>query len=143
VLAELKRPTFDRREIAILLSDPGKLGRIDSTSVSEVELTSYSAHEVAWSVKSDARRLLVSSEIYYPAGWTATVDGGEAEILQVNHAFRAVIVPAGEHVVRMRFHPESHFRGVRISLFSTIFVYGLLVALIGFRFVRGRRDEAT
>ncbi|MFV1981774.1 MAG: YfhO family protein, partial [Rhodothermia bacterium] len=143
VLTELKRPTFDRQEIAILLTDPGPLGRIDSTSVAEVELTSYTAHEAEWSVKSDARRLLVSSEIYYPAGWTATVDGEATEILQVNHAFRAVIVPAGEHVVRMKFRPESHFRGVWISLISTILVYGVLAVLIGFYFVRRRRDEVT
>jgi len=106
-------------------------------------LTSYSAHEIEWSVKSDARRLLVSSEIYYPAGWTATVDGEATEILQVNHAFRAIIVPEGEHVIRMKFRPESHFRGVRISLFSTILVYGALVLLIGLHLVRRRRDGAA
>ena len=56
-----------------------------------------------------ASGLLVFSEIHYPEGWTLTIDGVPADMLRVNYAFRAAVVPAGDHSVEMRFDlPSVH-----------------------------------
>lgn len=47
---------------------------------------------------------LVVSDALVP-GWTALVDGKPAPLLKVDLAFRAVPVPAGAHVVEMRYNP--------------------------------------
>jgi uncharacterized membrane protein YfhO len=59
--------------------------------------------------------LLVLSEVYYPAGWKAYVDGTETEILRTNYILRSVIVPAGKHEVEFRFDPPSYRAGWMLS----------------------------
>jgi hypothetical protein len=139
-LDAIKQDAFDRTEAAVIMSDPGPLAPIDSTSMAAVELVRYDAHHAEWRVDSDGRRLLVTSEIFYPAGWSAQIDGQSVDILRVNHAFRGVVVPAGEHVVSMRFHPKSHHLGVLISLLATIFVYGVLATLAVLFLFRRKRE---
>jgi hypothetical protein len=43
-------------------------------------------------------------------GWRARLDGEPAPVLRANWTFRAVAVPAGRHVVELRYEPAS-FRG--------------------------------
>jgi hypothetical protein len=51
----------------------------------------------------------------FDRGWVARVDGGPAEILRANHAFRAVAVPAGRHRVEMEYRPWAARAGVAVS----------------------------
>ena len=133
---------FDPHE-TVVLHAPVAHGTtpITSGSTTGVELQEYSAHELVWQVQTGAPRLLVVSEVYYPAGWTATIDGEAAPILRANHFLRAVPVPAGEHTVRMTFAPQSHTVGLWVSGLSTLGVYGLTLVLLGMTFMRRRRED--
>jgi hypothetical protein len=53
-------------------------------------------------VRTDRRSLLVLADSWYP-GWRVTVDGKPAELLRTDHAYRGVVVPAGEHQVRFTY----------------------------------------
>jgi hypothetical protein len=86
-----------------------------SGSVGSVGVTRYEHTRVEIQTNSDARRLLVVSDTYYP-GWRATIDGTPAPILLANYAFRAVSVPAGAHTIVMRYRPLSVYAGAVISL---------------------------
>jgi uncharacterized membrane protein YfhO len=79
--------------------------------------------------------LLVTGEIYYPAGWVATVDGDETQIVKVNELVRGVVVPPGEHVVEMHFEPASDRNGFLIALASTILVYGGILFVLGLSYL--------
>jgi hypothetical protein len=59
--------------------------------------------------------LLVLADSFYP-GWHATVDGQPAPILAVNHLFRGVPVPEGEHRVRFEYRPWTFTAGAAGSL---------------------------
>ena len=73
--------------------------------------------------------LLVLSEIYYPAGWQATIDGHPAEIHQTNYVLRSVVVPEGRHEVVMTFEPLSFTAGHLVSrIASTLVLAGLITA---------------
>lgn len=67
------------------------------------ELVGFTPDAQQYRVSSPAEGLLVFSEVHYPEGWVLTIDGEPAELLRVNYAFRAAVVPAGEHTVEMRF----------------------------------------
>ena len=67
---------------------------------------------------------LVLADTYYP-GWQATIDGGTSEILPANHAFRAVQVDSGKHVVVFEYNPLSFRLGGWITVGA-----GLLLALM-------------
>ena len=114
---------------------------IDSASTTRVSLGEYTADRITWTVATDAPRLLVISEVYYPAGWNAYVDGEQVPIYRADHLLRAVPVPEGKHKVVMRFEPQSHIWGVRLAWISTILVYGGILVLVGGAFMRRRRED--
>lgn len=133
-------PTLDLRQTVLLRTTPNiEVTPIDSTHTASVQLMRFSPREITWKVVTDAPRLLVIDEIYYPAGWQATVDGRPAPILQANYLLRAVPLPAGTHTVVMRFDPVSHVWGLRIATLATLLSYGGVLLLLGLGWYRQRQ----
>lgn len=131
-MRRLLEPGFDP-SIQALLSTPieAEVAPIDSSSTVLVNPTEYGPRRITYEVETDAPRLLVISEVYYPAGWTATLDGNHLPIHQANYLLRAIAIPAGKHTLQMAFNPTSYVWGKRISLISTMMVYGLTLILFG------------
>ncbi|MBQ9671581.1 MAG: YfhO family protein [Prevotella sp.] len=75
-------------------------------SVSIVTIEKYEPNQLTYKVRSGQGGVVVFSEVYYP-GWTATVDGQEAELGRVDYVLRALQVEAGEHEVVLSFFPKS------------------------------------
>ena len=96
-----------------------------------IEMTSYAPNELHYKYTSDAERMAVFSEIYYPNGWHATVDGQPLELLRADWALRAALLPAGEHEVVMTFLPDSYRIGARVSAIASIALLVLLALSIG------------
>jgi len=115
---------------------------LDSVSTASVELKEYTPRRVAWQVQTDAPRLLVASEVYYPAGWNAYLDGEQVPIHRANYLLRAVAIPEGQHRLVMRFEPQSHRVGLWLSGVSTVGVYGAAFLLVG-RIAYRRRERWT
>jgi hypothetical protein len=72
----------------------------------------------------------VFSEIYYNRGWNAYLDGKKVDYARVNYVLRGMTVPAGNHEIRFVFEPESYKTGKTISTWSTLFLYGLMIACL-------------
>jgi len=131
-MRRLQENSFNPAERALLLKPiDSQITPIDSASHTNLTQLHYSPRKIAYEVESDASRLLVMSEVYYPAGWEATLNGEKIPIHRVNYLLRAVVVPSGKHTLEMTFNPPSYIWGKRLSLFATFFVYGLSAFLIG------------
>ena len=127
----------------VLYENPGfQIGQPDSLQPPSVEVVQYLSDRIEWKTYTSTPGLLVTSEIYYPAGWTAQIDGTPTPILQANHSFRAVAVPAGDHRVTMEFAPDSHRTSVLISSLATVLAYGGLLFLFIPGWIRRSRSEA-
>ncbi|MBQ9558139.1 MAG: YfhO family protein [Clostridia bacterium] len=61
------------------------------------------------------RENYVFYSIPYDAGWTAYVDGVEAEIERVNVSFMAVLVGEGEHTVEFKYVSPGVVTGAKVS----------------------------
>jgi hypothetical protein len=95
-----------------------------------VKLNKYTPNELTYSVDSKNGGLVVFSEVWFPWGWHATVDGNETQLGRVNYVLRAMQVPAGKHNVVLTFNPESiHVTG-NIAYISIILIYLLLIGAI-------------
>ena len=76
-----------------------------SPSVGRVEFERYEPNSVTLTVQSPTTQLLFLSDAYYP-GWKATVDGSPTKIYRANYAFRAIVIPAGNHLVTFKYKPK-------------------------------------
>ena len=106
---EALRSLKDPREAVIPKDDADALVGVVPGAADEgrVELVEFKPDWQRYAVQSPAKGLLVFSEIHYPEGWVLTIDGEPAELLRVNYALRAVVVPEGSHEVEMRFEVSS------------------------------------
>jgi hypothetical protein len=111
-------------------------------SSARIRLTHYAPDELKYSSQASKEQLAVFSEIFYPAGWKATIDGKSSEILRVNYALRALIIPAGNHVIEMKFEPRSYLVGRKVSMASSALIIILIIAGIAWGFYKNGRPVA-
>ena len=90
-------------------------------------MTSYAPDKLTYHAKVAAKEgLAVFSEVYFPWGWTATVDGNETPIARADYVLRAINIPQGDHTVEMRFDPPSVHSTETLAYISIILIYLLL-----------------
>lgn len=92
--------------------------------------TSYSPASLTYSAKSTNGGVAVFSEVYFPWGWEAEIDGKPAEIARVNYILRALRIPTGEHKIELRFNPRSVTATVGIARTAVILLYVMLAAAL-------------
>ncbi len=102
----------------------------DSTAT--IKLTQYEPNYLKYTANNSNKGLAVFSEVYYPKGWKATIDGKEVPHFAVNYVLRAMEVPAGKHTIEFKFEPEVIKKGSMISLISFIAMLALIIAGIYF-----------
>ncbi len=93
----------DRQFASVM--DGFSVSSADSASV--IELVEYDSDYITYHVDAKKDELALFSEVYYPHGWKVTIDGEPVEMLRANYTLRALPVPAGEHVVKFHFDPNS------------------------------------
>ncbi|HLT23524.1 MAG TPA: hypothetical protein VK004_00220, partial [Ignavibacteria bacterium] len=74
ILTAMRDGTFNPRTTALLEQDPGVQIQPADSSVSAT-ITKFDIHSIEYDVTATGNNLLVLSEIYYPAGWKAYIDG--------------------------------------------------------------------
>lgn len=112
---------IDKREQSKVSFTP----QFDSTA--SIKLIKNENDKINYEFSAATNQFAVFSEIYYPAGWKAFIDGKETPIVKVNYALRGLPVSAGKHAIEFRFEPESYVQGDRISLISGIISILLLL----------------
>ena len=121
-------PAFDFRNRVVLEGEHAPRLQEPPAQPPTVEITRYLPNAMTIAVETAQPGLLVVSDPYTP-GWVAQVDGERAAILVANHAFRAVLVPAGEHTVTFVYRPVSFTvgawsSGASISVLLVLLVFG-------------------
>lgn len=92
--------------------------------------TSYNPAHLTYHANSAKGGVAVFSEVFFPWGWTATIDGKPAEIDRVNYLLRAINIPAGSHTIEMTFNPESLRVTDRAATGAIILIYIGLIAAV-------------
>jgi len=98
-------PAGDPRQTVLLKKAPAGFSRRAAAGLGgSARLLRYANTEVAVEVEAPTGGILLLNDVWHP-WWRASVDGTDAEILEANAIFRAVVCPRGRHVVRFTFHP--------------------------------------
>lgn len=96
----------------------------------EVHLTAYTPKQLDYDYTTSQPGTIVFSEIYYPYGWKASIDGQPIDHYRVDYTLRALNVPAGKHHITFLFDPDSFRKGDRIATFCLIVIYVSIIAAI-------------
>jgi len=104
-------------------------------SSGSIKLTSYKPNDLVYESNASSEQLAVFSEIYYPSGWNAYVDGKPTPHFRVNYVLRAMRIPGGKHNVEFKFEPRAIATGEKISAASMVLLFLLCggAAFVEFR----------
>jgi Bacterial membrane protein YfhO len=131
---ELKKTVeIDTRSVAVINSQQFKAGgttsAIDSTA--SIKLIEQKPYRMKYESQSAVDGVAVFSEIYYPKGWHATIDGKEVPILQADYVLRALQVPAGKHSIEFTFEPKPYTIGNKITMASSWLLLLIVLGSVG------------
>ncbi len=123
-------PGYMPDQVAYLSTEPKtKLAEIPDSvfAGAKATLVDFGINGFAYDLDTPVDALLKLSEVYYPSGWTATLDGKPVDVLRTDYVLRAVEVPAGKHRLEMHFQPETYEAGLIIT---TVTNYSLAIVLL-------------
>lgn len=92
--------------------------------------TTYAPNRLTYHANSKNGGVAVFSEIYFPWGWKATIDGKEAQIGRVNYVLRALNVPTGKHTIEFEFKPETVQATDTAASIAIILIYLLIIVAL-------------
>ena len=81
------------------------------------------------------------SEIYYAPDWRVYIDNEPAEYLRADYLLRAVVVPAGDHVIEFRNEAPTFHRWDRITLLCSIGFVLLIAGVVTLYVVRRKKEK--
>ena len=102
-----------------------------------ITLKSYAPNDLVYNSKTKTDQLAVFSEIYYDKGWNAFIDGKPAPYFRSDYVLRAMVVPAGNHIIEYKFEPRSYILGTKLSLGSSIILLLLLLGVLATELRKG------
>jgi hypothetical protein len=101
---------------------------IQKDSLASIQLTNYAPNQIDYESNTQTTQLALFSEMYYPHGWKALIDGKEQEIICANYVLRALVVPKGKHRIVFKFEPEVVQKS---ALFSLVGYLLFLLIIVG------------
>jgi len=107
-----------------LTANPSK----DSSSF--IKLVNNDNDVVEYSSSSKNTEFAVFSEVYYDAGWVATIDGKESPIIRTNYVLRGLQVPAGNHKIVFEFKPASFTNSNKAAIGASALIWILLIGTV-------------
>ncbi|MDE6649855.1 MAG: hypothetical protein K2K45_07990 [Muribaculaceae bacterium] len=108
--------------------------------------TSYAPNKLTYRAHSAKGGVALFSEVYFPWGWKATVNGKETPIGQADYILRAIRIPAGDSEIVMTFEPEILKKANTLATISVILIYLLAIAAFGkwiFGLAKGKSKSAA
>lgn len=107
-------------------------------STASIQLIKNNNDQILYQSKTTAPQFAVLSEIYYPGGWKAFIDGQETTIFNVDYALRGINLPAGEHQIEFKFEPESYYGSKTLTTTASVLT---VILLLGAAFGEFRRNK--
>ena len=126
VAIEMIDDFYPKNDAVMLNSEKQKLSKSVYSGAGEVQMLSYAPNKISYESSSDEKQLIVFSEIYYPEGWKAFVDGKEQEILKVNYLLRGLEVEKGKHKIEFKFDLPKYHTSNTLSIVGTIMILLLI-----------------
>jgi len=114
--------------------------KIERDSLASIEMVSHDPQHIVYEASTRSEQLAVFSEVYYPKGWNAYINGNPTEYIRANYLLRAIKIPSGNNKIEFKFEPKVIQTGGTISLASSIL---FAILFFGGMYYYFRKKEIT
>ncbi len=101
-------------------------------TAASITLEHYQPNYLRYTAQTAKEQIAVFSEVYFPGGWEAYINGEKARHFRVNYTLRGMVVPPGSHTIEFEFKPHAFYTGRIIAGISSAL---LIVLLLGGLFI--------
>lgn len=132
---------FNAKTTAIASEEEStKLNSLNYPAQGNIELINHKPNELVYSVSCSEDEFAVFSEVYYPDGWKAYINGNESDIQRVNYLLRGISLPAGDYELIMRFEEPRYAIGNNIAYAGSFLLFALIIGMFFKDFVMGKKN---
>ena len=125
LLNQMKTLDFSNQALVLKEEIPKNISySFNSNGLKEIDLKLAKPTNLSYDFSASENQMVVFSEMYYPKGWFAEIDGKIVDHFPVNYILRGMVVPKGNHKINFRFEPPV------IKLGSTVRLLTLLLFLL-------------
>lgn len=103
--------------------------------------TGYAPDRLTYKATTRNGGVAVFSEIFFPWGWEATVDGKVVPIGRVDYVLRAIRLAPGNHEITFTFDPKSLKVTNGLAMTCVIIIYALCLGALAVWALRMRRQR--
>lgn len=126
-LNKIKAGEINPRETGMVENKLIEVEPIDSTAV--LKITKYDEALIEADISASGKNFVFIGNTYHP-GWKAYIDGEKTEVYKANHGYLGIVVPKGNHKIKLAFAPESFFISKNLALIlSSLVILGLVVSI--------------
>ena len=121
--------SFDPASEALMLPEfAGKLSSRKFSAEGTIKMTHFVPNKLTYKADVKGNQLAVFSEIYYPIGWKAYVDGKEVPILKVNYLLRGIELKDGQSKIEFVYDLPKYATVNTVARIGSV----ILLAIAGF-----------
>ena len=91
-----------------------------SASIVMEHQSPYNPDYLRYRTHASTDQLAVFSEVYYEPDWRAYIDGKPAQYIRADYILRAMVIPAGDHVVEFRNEAPLFHRMDTVTIIASI-----------------------
>ena len=130
-------------EAVMLKSEAEKLSTKEFSGEGTIKMESYRPNKIVYAFDSPEKQFVVFSEIYYPDGWKAFVDGKEVEIRKVNYLLRGLEVEKGAHKIEFSFELKKYDMSETFAPIGTVILFGIIGFAVFMHFKSRKKTIST
>lgn len=128
-------------EAIMLTSEASKLSTSKFTGEGTIKLESYAPNKLVYSADVKGKQFAIFSEVYYPNGWKAFVDGKEVEIRKVNYVLRGLELEGGKYKIEFKYDNSKYLKVNTISRIGSVLLF-LLFGITIFYSWKKKKNQA-
>ena len=114
----------------------------DSAAYIRLVPDGYSPRRLKFESNNSKEGLAIFSDIYYPLGWKARIDGKETPIMRADYVLRALRVPAGKHTIEFAYEDTpALIKGQTLALIGSILITLMIAAGLYVTFFKKEGQE--
>lgn len=132
--------TFDKidpKTTAVVNTSQFDLGIKEYSGSGSLSLLSKTPNELIYQADiKGGSSFGVFSEIYYPKGWKASINGELVEILRADYILRAIELPEGSYEIKFSFKPRAYYIGAKLTWIFNLLILFLFLGALGLEIKR-------